>query len=176
MEIASILCTKQYTADRAKKILLSNYNIDTSTFTNIDKALDNKIDAVSICSPSQFHYAHILKSLDKGLPIFCEKPFFWDCNYNLKDVRVKLNNINENYHHNILINTSNSILLDIISKDLPKKELIKTFTFNFQTRGENRYKDIGIDLLPHGLSLIIFYFGMHKIKNFYCEVSENKFY
>ena len=44
-------------------------------------------------------------------------------------------------------------------------EPIESFRFNFFTNGLNRYKGIGVDLLPHALSLLIELLGNHKIEN-----------
>ena len=41
-------------------------------------------EAVVISTPNELHYEQILKVLDKKIPIFCEKPLFWNKEDNYK--------------------------------------------------------------------------------------------
>jgi hypothetical protein len=58
---------------------------------------------------------------------------------------------------------------------LPKKDLIKSFTFKFYTNGKYRKKDIAYDLLPHGLSMLIELIGHEKIVKLKEETSNENY-
>jgi predicted dehydrogenase len=47
-------------------------------YTDYEKMLAEEIDAVIIATPSRFHVSMVRTALDKGLHVFCEKPFTLD--------------------------------------------------------------------------------------------------
>jgi len=51
-----------------------------------------KPDVVVIASPASTHYDYLLRSLDRGLHVFCEKPFIWD---DRPDIRKRIEDIFE---------------------------------------------------------------------------------
>ncbi len=174
-EIASIVCQTKYSASKVKSSLKTNFGIHTEAFSNLDEALKNSIDAVSICTPPQFHFDQIISAFDLKLPVFCEKPLFWDNPFSLRKTSKKLKLLENHSFRNIYVNTSNVELLKSIGKDLPPIDQVKSFTFSFYTRGVHTFENIAVDLLPHGLSLIIDYFGDKTISNFKWELSRRKF-
>jgi len=89
-------------------------------------------DCVFICSSHDSHFKYIEFFLKKSIPIFCEKPFFWE--------------------HDI-----------------------KNFKFIFHTNGQFKFSNIGIDLIPHGLSTLHELFGFYKIKKIQKKIISNKF-
>jgi len=49
---------------------------DISVYSDYIKMLDNeKLDCVMVATPTRFHYPIVKYALDKGLHVFCEKPF-----------------------------------------------------------------------------------------------------
>ena len=42
--------------------------------SSIDELLDQKLDAVSICTANHTHAEYAVRALDKGLDVLCEKP------------------------------------------------------------------------------------------------------
>ncbi|NUU16855.1 Gfo/Idh/MocA family oxidoreductase [Cellulomonas humilata] len=54
-------------------------NTGLTTYTDYDTMLEKaKLDAVVICTPSVMHGAQVSAALDRGLHVFCEKPFCLD--------------------------------------------------------------------------------------------------
>jgi len=77
-KVSSVLATTEKTSLRASSAL-RKYGIEAHPYTNFDEMVrGEKPDAVVIASPSSTHYEYLLKCLDLGLHIFCEKPFIWD--------------------------------------------------------------------------------------------------
>lgn len=75
--------------DRAKVVAIcdkSGYVLDVlakysgiQTFTDFDTMLNKQdLDAVVVATPSQFHYPIVKSALERGLHVYCEKPFTLD--------------------------------------------------------------------------------------------------
>lgn len=45
-----------------------------ANYSNIDRALENDVDIVSICTPNHLHYPHALKAIIAGYDVIIEKP------------------------------------------------------------------------------------------------------
>ena len=91
--VSSVLGTTEKTSLQASSAL-RKYGIEAHPYTTFDEmARSEKPDAVVIASPSSTHYEYLLKSLDSGLHIFCEKPFLWgdhtDIQKRAEDIFVK---------------------------------------------------------------------------------------
>ena len=73
-----MLATTEKTGLQASSAL-KKYGIEAHPHTTFEEMVrGEKPDAVVIASPSSTHYEYLLKCLDSGLHIFCEKPFLWD--------------------------------------------------------------------------------------------------
>ena len=152
------------------------YNINTSYYTNLDTLInESKPNAISICTPPELHYNQIVQILDNGIPIFCEKPLFWNKEDSYKTFLKKLKVISDHPHRAIFVNTSGASYIKSIKTLLPLAKKIYSFNFKFVTHGNNKYIEIAEDLLPHGLSMLIELFGCHDIYSFKQEYSENTY-
>jgi hypothetical protein len=75
--VTSVLGTTEKTSLQASSAL-RKYGMETHAHTDFDEMVRaEKPDVVVIASPSSTHYEYLLKCLDRGLHIFCEKPFIW---------------------------------------------------------------------------------------------------
>ena len=73
VRVAAVCDSTGYVLD-----VLNKYT-GVATFSDYDAMLrDVELDAVVIATPSRFHGAMTRKALDKGLHVFCEKPFVLD--------------------------------------------------------------------------------------------------
>jgi len=162
--VVAILGSTKESAERAVKQLASDYDLSAEPFWNLQDLLHLPLDGVSICTPPQLHHEHILASFDKNLAVFCEKPLFWlDESYT--QMKYKLSQLNTHKNRKLFLNISNQIFITRILDRLPKPEYARMFYFQFNTHGSNKGRDILIDLLPHGLSLLQCYFGNMDISN-----------
>ena len=83
-KVTSVLGTTEKTSLHAASAL-RKYGIEARSYTDFDAMVSaEKPDAVVIASPSSTHYDYLLKCLDRGLHIFCEKPFLWDDHTDLR--------------------------------------------------------------------------------------------
>lgn len=145
--------------------LYNSHGIQSKYYTSFESLISNDLDGVSICLPNESHYEYLIKLLEQKIPVFCEKPLFWnDCD-TYYDVKLKLKKISNYREKILLINTCNNYFIKELRKHENIIEPIKSFKFNFFTNGLNRYQDIGVDLLPHALSLLIELMGDKEIRN-----------
>ena len=76
--VTSVLGTTEKTSHNTSSAL-KQYGIDATPYTDFNKMVEKESpDTIVIASPYSTHYEYILKSIDAGLNIFCEKPFIWN--------------------------------------------------------------------------------------------------
>jgi hypothetical protein len=174
INIQSILSSSHDSAQCAVDIYKRNFGIKPIPFTNIEEMISSNLDAVSICSPYEYHLNHIINSLDNNIPVFCEKPLFWDDAFTFAEVKKNLLLIKNHSMRKIFTNTCNTVFVEMLADKLPKN--ITYFKFIYHTQGKFTDKNIAIDLLPHGISFILHLFGFMDINNFKYKMFTNNFY
>ena len=136
---------------------------------------ESKPNAISICTPADLHYEQLCMIIKKGIPIFCEKPLFWNKNISLDELNRKIDFLSSYENKTVFVNTSNTYFIESIQSELPKKELIKKFIFRFHTNGKFRGEDIAYDLLPHSLSILIKILGKNILTKIEKNISHNNY-
>ena len=126
-------------------------------------------NAVSICTPNELHYEQIIKLLDDNIPVFCEKPMFWQSSDNYKVFLNKLKVIRNHPNRAVFVNNSSAYYIREIQHQLNLPQKINSFNFTFITNGSNTFSEIAVDLLPHGLAMLIELMGTHEITEYKCE-------
>ena len=175
-QICGVLGSSKPTAELAAESLKDAYGIVVKPYSNLNKLLlfENP-DVVSICTPPQLHLPQLIKILDKEKPVFCEKPIFWHNGITHKEVMNYVKRLNK-YSRSILhVNTSNASLIKNIKSQLDSIRIIKNFTFEFHTNSSFKGYDIAVDLLPHGISMLLELFGLRKITRFSHRVKKNSY-
>ena len=176
VDVNSILSSSKVTGKATSQDLKDSLGLKVNYYDDLDMLLNKSMpDAVTICTPNELHYEQILKVLDKKIPIFCEKPLFWNKEDSYKTFLKKLKVISDHPNRAIFVNTSGASYIRSIKTLLPLTKDIHSFNFKFITQGNNKYIEIAEDLLPHGLSMLIELFGCHDITSFKQEYSENTY-
>ena len=172
--INSILSSSKVTGKATSKELQDSLGLGVDYYNDLDLLLNKSSpEAVVISTPNKLHYEQIIKVLDKKIPIFCEKPLFWNKEDSYKTFLKKLKLISEHPNRAIFVNTSSACYIKSIKTQLPLAKDIYSFNFTFTSQGDKRYLEIAEDLLPHGLAMLIELFGCHEITSFKHEYSEN---
>ncbi len=174
-KVTRILCNSQKNADHTVQQLNDNYGFQTIATSKLDNFFSENMDMVSICSPPSFHMEHIKACLDRKIPVFCEKPLFWDEDITQKKVSKQLTALKKHTNRLLFVNTSNTVFLDAINKKQNNNIKLKELSFEFYTNGEYKGINIAKDLLPHGLSLLIHSLGDKLISNFRYLYSDHVF-
>ncbi|MDB9918969.1 Gfo/Idh/MocA family oxidoreductase [Amylibacter sp.] len=176
VEVNSILCSSKVTGKSTSQDLKDSLGLKVNYYDDLDTLLSKSIpDAVTICTPNELHYAQILKVLDKNIPIFCEKPLFWNKKDSYTAFSNKLKVISDHPNRAIFVNTSGAGYVKSIKNLLPLSEDLQSFNFNFTTQGNNKYIGIAEDLMPHGLAMLIELLGFHDITSLKQEYSEGSY-
>ena len=176
VEICSILCSSNTSGKATSKYLKESLDLNVEYFDNLELLISkSKPEAVVISTPNELHYDQILHVLDNKIPIFCEKPLFWNKDDNYKTFSKKLNIIAKHPNRALFVNTSAGYYIWSIRSHLPHKKDIYSFNFKFTTQGNKKNKQIAVDLLPHGLALVIDLFGYYQINSYKEDYSESTF-
>lgn len=176
VEIIALLSSSLASGKASSDALRELLGLKVNYYENLDILIEESDpDAVVISTPNELHYDQILKVLSKKIPIFCEKPLFWNKQDNYETFLKKLETISDHPNRVIFVNTSAAAYIKSIETLLPNSKDIYSFNFKFVTQGNNKFTSIAEDLLPHGLSLIIELFGCHEISLFNEEYSETTY-
>lgn len=142
---------KKFDKNRVKKLKIEKKNlIKFFNLKNYSEIRKFKPNVISICTPTKFRFKHIYNFSKISKNLLIEKPFIWNNNlnnyYKAKEV-FKLKN-------NFIVNLPMiSLASQINAKEGVKK--INKINFDYYTNGNNTFKNIPIDLLPHALSFCI---------------------
>jgi len=165
-DVCAVLGSSKETALDAAHQIEESFGIKARAFHRLDDLFEKtKPDAVSICTPAQYHYDTILASLDRNIPVFCEKPIFWREGIDKEEIEYKLGAIEGHANRKVFVNTSNTSFMDHVIETIGSKKDIRLFDFKFFSQGPHTGRDIGLDLLPHGISLLLRLFGPQKIES-----------
>jgi hypothetical protein len=174
VDVCAVLGSSKESAKNASNALKDSYGINSQSYHCLDRMLEEaRPNAVSICTPPQFHFEEIIAAFEKQIGVFCEKPLFWYSGISNLELEDKLAQIATHPHRKLWVNTSNAFFVEQIKKlvsPIPKKDGL---TFCFQTQGLNQGREIGVDLLPHGLSILLELFGNNLISNLSEKYSAN---
>jgi hypothetical protein len=175
-DVCAVLGSSKESAKYASIKLKDLYGIDSQPYHCIDTLLvEARPNAVSICTPPQFHFEEIIAAFEKRVGVFCEKPLFWYSGISKLEVEGRLAEIETHPHRQLWVNTSNAYFVEQIKKLVSPISKKNALTFCFETQGKNQGREIGVDLLPHGLSIILELFGDKVISNLREKYSTNSY-
>ena len=175
--INSVICSTFASSIKASENIHKLYGYKPKAFINFEEMIStNKPDCIFICTPPERHFIYIINSLQNRIPIFCEKPLIWSQRSKKEKIDSDLNIIKNLKRSKIFCNYANNNLLESLMKKAQIKKDINCFKFLFHTNGIYRNRDIGVDLLPHGIAMITHLIGnKYKIKNYIEKFEKNIF-
>jgi hypothetical protein len=153
-KVTSVLGTTEETSRNASSAL-RKYGIESNPYTDFFKmAEDEKPDAVAIASPSPTHYPYLLKCVELGLNIFCEKPFIQP---DADDVRKKVEDIFEKVKEKgvtVAMNSQWPFVLKYYKRICGEVEVKKSNRFFMTMSPFTTGKEMIPEAAPHALSLL----------------------
>ncbi len=173
-QVCAVLGSTELSAEQAAKAVAETCTHTVTPHWSLERLLDEDLDAVTIATPANCHFVQIQAALERGLPVFCEKPMFWDDACVPSVVASRLKKLRHRAKKLLFVNTSNTVFLDAVESSLPAPESVKTFTFRFHTNGPFQHTEIALDLLPHGLSMLLHFFGERTLSNFSWEPTKHR--
>ena len=174
IDVVAILSSSEKKSIDTSDILKNKLGITVSPFYNIDDFLNQNLDLISVCSSSNLHYEHVIKSFNKNIPVFCEKPLIDISNLNSSSFNKIINKLKNHPNRHIYVNTSNTVFIDSILKYDKKIKSVKNLKFEFFTNGPYNYLDIALDLFPHAFSVLTHMFKEKEITDFVYKINKNK--
>jgi predicted dehydrogenase len=164
-KVTSVLGTTEKTSVQAS-LALRRYGIEARPYSDFDEMVRReKPEAVVIASPSSTHYEYLLKSLDSGLHIFCEKPFIWDDHTDiLKRVEGVLKKASQK-KLTIAMNSQWPFSIEAYEQLCGKLRLGKSNAFFIRMSPFSPGKAMIPESLPHPLSLLYCLLGAGEIED-----------
>tara|TARA_B100000886_G_scaffold334332_2_gene289711 strand:+ start:1850 stop:2794 length:945 start_codon:yes stop_codon:yes gene_type:complete len=176
-KINAVSCSTFESGINASEDIYKLFGYKPNVSIDIDEIITKyRPDCVFICTPPERHFNDIIDTLKHKVPIFCEKPLIWSKNSKKLKIENDLNTIKLFKDRKIFCNHANNNLLESLIKKALIKDEIKKFKFLFHTNGIFQNRDIGVDLLPHGIAMITSLLGdRYKIQNYFEKIEKNKF-
>jgi len=169
-DICAVLGSSHTTAKQAANQLNKSLGIISQPYSDFETLINEaRPAAVSICTPPECHFSQILMAFDNRIPVFCEKPLIWGKDFAPETVEQKLSTIGKHPNRMLFVNTSNAAFMESVLEIIGRPAQVKCFSFKFFTQGSYIGKEIAIDLLPHGCSLLLKLLGVREITH----LSEN---
>ncbi|MHC4792424.1 MAG: Gfo/Idh/MocA family protein [Planctomycetota bacterium] len=172
--VTAVLGSTEKTAQSAVAGL-GLYGIKAKAYGDFDRMirLENP-NAIVIASPVQTHYEYLVKSIDSGLNIFCEKPFFWHPKESLPEM---LDNLFKRAAHKkltIAMNAQWPFSIPYYQELCGPIDTQPIDTFFIHLSPIFTGKEMLIDSLPHGLSMLHFALGAGEIHSLETEKDVKK--
>jgi predicted dehydrogenase len=168
-EVTSTLGRTQETSQKAS-LNLQKYGIKSNPYMDFDKMVEEeRPDVVVISSPSSTHYDYLVKCVELGLDIFCEKPFL---SPDLDDPKGKVEGIIEKAKGKRLIVAMNSqwpFALRYYKKMCGEIEIKKSNRFFITLSPLASGREMISEAVPHALSLLYSVLGEGEIGNLIYE-------
>jgi hypothetical protein len=163
--VTSVLGTTEKTGLQASSAL-RKYGIEAHPYTTIEEMVrGEKPDVVAIASPSSTHYEYLLKSLDSGLHVFCEKPFLWgdhtDIQKRAEDIFVKA----REKKITIAMNSQWPFSIDDYEKICGKIRIQEANHFSMRMSPFSPGKVMIPESVPHPLSILYCRLGSGEIRS-----------
>ena len=154
-KIVAVLASTSENTEQAATQLERQFGGPIRRCANMEAVLDAASDIVVVCTPPELHLPQIKTALSAGRYVFCEKPLFWFPGLDVAQTSAICDRLATLAPGRLAINTNNVYLLTAHLEHFGLPPGIDDFEFRFFTRGRYRGNAIGLDLLPHALSLLL---------------------
>ena len=172
--VTSVLGTTEKTSHNASSAL-KQYGIDATPYTDFNKMVEKESpDTIAIASPYPTHYEYILKSIDAGLNIFCEKPFIWHEKGDMQDMLKNIFKMAESKNLKIAMNSQWPFSIPYYEELCGSINIQGIDTFSIGLSPMFGGRDMILDSVPHALSFLYCTLGNGEILNLNVEHDEEK--
>jgi hypothetical protein len=169
--VTAVLGTSDKTSLQAS-LALRKYGIEAHPYIDFNEMVKiEKPDAAVIASPSSTHYEYLLKCIDSGLHIFCEKPFIWNDDMDPQEMVEEVLRRAFEKELTIAMNSQWPFSIDLYEAICGKIVIQKSNTFFIGMSPPLPGRDMIRESVPHALSLLYCLLGIGKIKDLNFESS-----
>ena len=168
--VVSALGSTEKTSHRAVHALKA-YGIHARAYSDFGKMINREQpSAVVIASPLGTHYDYLLQSIDMGLHIFCEKPFFWQEKEDLMPTLMdKLFEKAVSKKLTVAMNSQWPFSIPFYEKLCGSLKGQSLTSFYMRLSPVCSGKEMILDSVPHALSLLYAVIGTGKISGLEIE-------
>jgi hypothetical protein len=162
-KVTSVLGTTEKTSLQASSAL-QRYGIQANPYTDFNKMISiEKPDVVVIASPSSTHYEYLLKCIDSGLHIFCEKPLIWNDDMDPRKMVEEIFGKACEKKLTIAMNSQWPFSIDLYEAICGKIVIQKSNTFFIGMSPPLPGREMIRESVPHALSLLYCLLGIGEI-------------
>jgi predicted dehydrogenase len=163
VQVTSVLGRTEETSQKAS-LNLEKYEIRSNPYTDLYEMVEKeKPHGVVIASPSSTHHDYLLKCVDLGLNIFCEKPFLRP---DLDDMKGRVEEIlgkAKEKRLTVAMNSQWPFALKFYKKICGEIEIKKSNRFFITLSPFTSGREMISEAVPHALSLLYAAFGEGEI-------------
>lgn len=142
---------------------LKEFGITPLVFTNLDDLIASEsIDAVSICSPQEYHYDMVKKCLLANLHVLCEKPFVHTGDHDNVKHAIELVNLAQEKKRIISVNTQWPSVLPACSSFV---DLGAVTHFYMYMQPLSTGKEMLFEQISHMNSMLVAFLPLGNVKN-----------
>ena len=169
--VTSVLGTTDKTSLQAS-LALRKYGIEAHPYIDFNEMVKiEKPDAAVIASPSSTHYEYLLKCIDSGLHIFCEKPFIWNDDMDPRKMVEEISGKAFEKKLTIAMNSQWPFSIDLYEAICGKIVIQKSNTFFIGMSPPVPGRDMIRESVPHALSLLYCLLGIGEIDDLNFETN-----
>ena len=163
--VTAVLGTTERSASAAAAAL-QEYGIAATAYTDFTvMAKDNLFDTVVIASPTATHYEYLIKSLEAGAHIFCEKPFVFSEKDDIEKMLTSIFTLAEAGNLTVGMNSQWPFSLLSYEKLCGSIEPGKVDRFFMRLSPICTGKEMILESVPHALSILYATCGMGTLDN-----------
>ncbi len=171
LTLEAVMTSRSETAKAAAAWVGETLGVTVAPCWTLDQLLDRPLEGLVVCTPHQYHLEAVLRGFDAGLSVLCEKPLV--AADDPEQVAADLDRIGRHPRRDLIVNTSNVVLLEAVREHLEPLSVDEPFHFRFHTQGPYRGPAIAEDLFPHAFSLILSLFGRLAVEGLEARVTEH---
>jgi hypothetical protein len=151
-KVTAILGSTKESSLRTAEKLEEEFNIHVNPYPLLKELLANEnLDIVSICTPPEMHQSQIIKCLERGLHVMCEKPLVQDSGNNYETAR-NLFGLAEERKRLLTVNTQWASIADYLRG---YEDFSNLRTFSVYMEPDKEGVNMLPDHLPHANSVLI---------------------
>jgi len=153
--VTAVLASTPESSRRAADTLTEEFGTMVKACATLEEIKAANVDAAIICSPPEQHLEAIEAFLAVDKYVLCEKPLFWQDGLSTGAVDEICTRLEARAAGRLVVNTNNTWFPETWFERHGKPEKLDAFGFHFYTNGPFRGDAIGVDLLPHALSVLL---------------------
>lgn len=152
--VTAVLASTRESSENAARELSDQFGETVTAYSDLRELATAPVDAAVICSPPAAHLEAIKVLVGTERYVLCEKPLFWQDGLTTAKTRRICDELSQLAGGRLLVNTNNTWFPEVWFQRFGKPQLPREFGFHFHTTGQFQHDEIGVDLLPHALSIL----------------------